>query len=238
MHLVDGIHPIMYNVSDNYNTMIFYSGNIPRDSPCFVLKIDPSDSTVALFQEVTRFNKMFVSDDDPVSRNVIRAAADIAGRRGVKHMFFTDCSYMGNSFHDRIYLADLSFLITGQTWYETILSPLRCISPEGDDLEHYRYLARTNTWRQVGHGLVDVNIPSHIDIDVSGSAMEMLNFMKSDRRFHDFLVKNLWKLPRRSGIYSLIGTDWVYHPSPIVLPNRRNSRRQWKGRRRTTRKGV
>jgi hypothetical protein len=207
----------MYNVAThNSNSMIFYS---EPDAPHFVLMIDPSDSSVALFQEVRRHCAMFVSEDDPWSRAVVRAAADIAGRRGVKAVYFTDYSYMSLTYPDQIDLADLSFLTTGQTWYESILSPVYCISPEGENMEHYRHLARTNTWRQVGHGLVDVDIP-HIDIDASGSAMEMLNYMKKDGGFLEFFAKNMCKLLRRSGIHTLSGTDWVYNPKddPVAPP--------------------
>ena len=52
--IVDGKHPMEYNISDDGNSIFIRGGHKPLLSPCFVLEIDMSDSTTAILQEVER----------------------------------------------------------------------------------------------------------------------------------------------------------------------------------------
>lgn len=226
-------------MTNNDNTITIKGGHRPNSSPCFILTIDRSDPSSAVLQEVERRDGICFRDDHADTRNVVRAAMDIAARRGVKMIQFTDWSYI--LCPKRIHLADLSMLTTGKTWYESILPHLRCVSPEGEDLEHYRHLARTNTWRQVGHGLIDIDLTNSrngtsIDIDAPGSAMEVLNSMKKDRGFCEFLALNMRKLLERSGIHSLKGTEWETPTTTATSgsPDRRVTRRRTHTGRRIT----
>jgi hypothetical protein len=243
IHKVRGIHPIEYNVSDDGTSVFIRGGYKPLVAPCFVLEINLSESTTAVLQEVERRKGRCFRDDNTESRDIVRAAAVIAAERGVKTLYLTDKSYI--MCPDVVHLSDLSFLMTGRTWYESILPNLRCISPEGELLEHFRHLARTNTWRVVGHDLIKLNMTNSItgepyDIDEPGSAMKVLHALKMDRRFCGFFAKNMGELLWRSHIYTLNGTEWACDLNVTYTIPRSpfNTRSPSTDRRRTTRKGM
>jgi hypothetical protein len=248
IHKVRGVHPIEYNVSDDGKTMFIRGGYKPLVAPCFVVDINLSDPTKAVLQEVERRKGRCFRDDNTESRDIVRAAAVIAAERGVKTLQFTDNSYI--MCPRIIHLSNLSFLTTGRTWYESILPNLRCISLEEELLDHFRHLARTNTWRAVGHDLIKLNMTNSItgmayDIDEPGSAMKVLNALKTDRRFCGFFAKNMDELLWRSHIYTLHGREWVCdlkitYTIPRFPFNTRGTRqrRSSTGRRRTTRKST
>lgn len=221
---VDGKHPMEYNISDDGRSIFIRGGHKPLLSPCFVLEIDLTDSTTAVLQEVERRDGHCFRDGHTDSRNIVRAAATIAIRRGVKTLRFTDHSYI--LCPEKVNLADLSFLTTGRTWYESILPNLRCVSPICRHLEEFRHLVRTNTWRQVGHGLIPLTFTNRepINIDAPGSAMEVLSAMKRSRGFCEVFAEYMGRLIGRSGIEPITGTEWVC--SLPSLPPRRGTRRR------------
>jgi hypothetical protein len=232
---VDGKHPIEYNVSEDGYSIFIRGGHKPLVSPCFVLEIDPSNPTMARLQEVERRNGHCFRDGHADSRNIVRAAATIAIRRHIKTLQFTDNSYI--LCPEVVNLADLSFLTTGRTWYESILPNLQCVSPICKNLDTFRQLVRTNTWRQVGHDLIDLTFTNSttINIDAPGSAMAVLNAMKLDRGFCWFFEEYMGRLIGRSGIESLTGKHWIC--SLPSLPSRRTTRRQTsRNHRRSTQK--
>jgi hypothetical protein len=228
VHTIHG-HPIEYNVSADARSIFVRGGHKPLVSPCFVVEIDRADPTSAILQEVERRDGRCFTDEHVDSRNVVRAAAGIARQHGVRTLRLTDWSYI--LCPEKVHLADLAFLTTGHTWYESALPGLRCVSPEGKRLEEFRELARSNTWRQVGVGLMAV---TGVDIEAPGSAMAVLSAMKTDRGFCWFFAEHMADLLRRSGIDSLKGTDWVLE-MPVA---RRETRRRRTRNSRTTRRSA
>lgn len=207
---IDGGHPIEYNVSHEGHTIFFRGGYKPLIAPCFVLEIDPDTPNTAILQEINRRNGQCFTDRHKDTRDIVRAAYTIASRRGITTIYLTDSSsiYCPES----VRLPDLSFLTTGQTWYQSILPNLICVIPSGLPLEEYRTRVQTNTWRTVGHDLIDLDLSdTGIDIDSPGSAMTVLQAMKLDRQFCDFFSKNMHNLLKRSDIPSLSGTTWICH---------------------------
>ncbi len=218
-------HPIHIRESDDEeeNTYVYIYGG--ETKPCFRLELQTTNSGEATLGEIIRRNDCFL-DYNQDARDIVRAAYQVARDRGVHTLSFSDTSAIRCP--QRIILSDLSFLTTGKTWYETIL-PLQCTDCK--NLEEYRQLVSTNTWRTVGHA--DITIPG-VDIDAPGSAMAVLAAMKKDGQFCWFFSNEMENLIRRSGIVSLFGKSWVCKiPQPS---QRRTTRRASSWRKRTTRK--
>jgi hypothetical protein len=213
-------HPIEFRTTVTGNTIFILAGNRPETSPCFALELNRSDGTATL-QDVVRRPACFM-DNHSDSRDIVRAAYILAQKRGTRILEFTD--------HSRIYcpaevqLANLSFLTTGQTWYESIL-PITCRSPMCETIELFRQRVRTNTWRQVGDGLIDIELTG-VDIDAPGSAMAVLAAMKTDKKYCGFFQRYMGQLLRRSQIDSLQGTHWFCRIPPLPVTEHRRTRRR------------
>jgi hypothetical protein len=138
------------------------------------------------------------------SRDIVRAAYILARDRGMTRIDLHDLSYIYCP--EEVRLADLSFLSTGRTWYESILPTMRVI--DMPEIEEYRQRVRSNTWRQVGHDLLpDVDI-NGIDIDAPGSAMAVIAALKESRDFCRWFSRHMNKLMLRSGVPSVMSTHW------------------------------
>ena len=212
-------HPIEFMTEASGNTMLILAGNNPSTSPCFALELYMDQKTATL-QTLERRPACFI-DGHPDSRNLVRAAYIIAQKRGIRSMTFTDYSHINCP--AKVQLANLSFLTTGSTWYESIL-PITCSSPICNNLDRYRTLAHTNSWRQVGHGLADIDITG-IDIDAPGSAMAVMAAMKEAKEYCWFYHKYMGTLLMRSGIESLHGTEWTCQ-IPLMPHRKRTTRKR------------
>jgi hypothetical protein len=216
---IDG-HPIEYQtINTEPHTILILAGNRPETSPCFSLELNRKANT-AILQDVVRRPACF-KDSHPDSRNLVRAAYIIAQRRGSRSLELTDKSHIYCPQY--VQLADLSFLTTGQTWYESIL-PINCTS--GYPLEEARALVRTNTWRTVGHDLAPIDVTG-VDIDAPGSAMIVLAALKESKQYCWFFSKYMGVMLVRSGIDSLFGTKWQ---CGIVAVSGSNTRRRTRKR--------
>jgi len=212
-------HPIRIFTMDEDDVTLYIAGG--ESAPCFRLDIAKAGNR-AILGEVVRRNKCF-AEGGTESRDIVRAAYQVARDRGVRILEFTDNSVIYCP--ERVILSDLSFLTTGQTWYESII-PIKCLNCPG--IEDYRRRVRTNTWRVVGHGLVDINL-SGVDIDASGSAMQVLTALKKDGHFCQFFSDKMADLIYRSGIKTFHEKQWIgYISSPSQT---RSSRRQTSMRR-------
>jgi len=205
---MDG-HDIHYFEEASGSSFVVYGGNTVHENPCFVLLLDGSDNTATL-QSLYKYENCF-DDGHQDGRAIVKAAYRLAQEHGARQLFLTDYSYI--KCPQKIFLADLSFLTTGQTWYESILPGLVC--KDCEDLETLRTAVRTTTWRTVGADLIDIDLPG-IDIDAPGSAMIVLNAMKKDGGFCWFFKKYMNTLLVRSGGESLRGYDWVCEIHPLV----------------------
>jgi hypothetical protein len=230
---VDG-HPINYRESVDGSSIIITAGDQHKYSQCFALSIYP-DTKIAVLQTVSRRNDCFV-DGHNNSRDLVRAAYMIAKERGMRAFEFTDLSYIVCP--GTVNLSDLSFLTTGQTWYESILPGLTCIDQLHNKtcylLDEYRQRVRTNTWRQVGHSLIDLDMHG-VDIDAPGSAMLVLAALKREKQFCWFFDQNMDQLILNSGYVSMHGRQWMCKiEQPMSNWRRRTTRRATSSARRST----
>ena len=203
-------HPITIRRVQDSDTVYIHGG---ESQPCFELLLDDE----AVLSSVKRQIGCFM-DDNPESRDIVRAAYKVAQMYGARTLTLTDNS----SIHcpETVLLSDLSFLTTGKTWYESIL-PLECRSFTREALEKYRERALSNTWRAVGDGMLDIEITG-VDIEEPGSAAHVLGAMKQARSFCTFLHTEMAELLVRSRIPTMYGTEWWC----TVMPDRRRSRKR------------
>ena len=194
-----GTHPIhIREVKDG--KYLFIHGGPTR--PCFTVELFPNQRH-AILQGIQRGTTCF-ADNHPESRDLVRAAAAVARQRGMLTMELTDNSKL--LCPQRVTLSDLSFLTTGQTWYESILPNLT--ATDAPMLEIHRVRVRSNTWRIVGEGLPMFNSRG-IDVDAPGSAMTVLARAKENRQQCADLAVHMGQLLFQSGIYSLYGHHWI-----------------------------
>jgi hypothetical protein len=168
--------------------------------PCFSIELQKNH---AILQDIARGTHCFI-DGHTESRDIVRAAAMIAEDHGALTMELSDNSVIYCP--ERIALSDLSFITTGQTWYESILPNMT--AKNFPFLERWRNNVKTNTWRTVGQGLPMFDTKG-IDIDAPGSAMEVLNRAKNSRRKCALLSAYMDQIIQQSGILSMYGRHWI-----------------------------
>jgi hypothetical protein len=210
---IDG-HDIQYREHMDGKTLVINGGST---SPCFVLMLDIA-AKEAVLQTLYKYENCF-DDGYQDGRALVKAAYQLAKKYGIERLTLTDYSYI--ECPQKIFLADLSFLTTGQTWYESILPGLVCKNCIA--LEEYRNKVRSNTWRTVGARIKGLQV-NGVDIDAPGSAMAVLNLMKKSGNYCKFFSEYMPLIREWSGIQSLHGTDWYCDiPQSLVLPTRRKT---------------
>ena len=186
-------HPIhVREVKDGKH--VYIHGGPSR--PCFSIELQKNH---AILQDIARGTHCFTDGHTELS-----AAAMIAKDHGARTMELSDNSVIYCP--ERIVLSDLSFLTTGQTWYESILPNMTATN--FPLLERWRNTVKTNTWRTVGQGLPMFDTKG-IDIDTPGSAMLVLNRAKNNRRNCALLSAYMDQIIQQSGILSMYGRHWM-----------------------------
>jgi hypothetical protein len=225
-----GTHPIQIHEVVNGSSIFIHGGHKQR---CFELELFPKSQTAILKDVIRRTSGCFMDDNDD-SRDIVRAAYQIAKERGIKLLQLTDNSAIYCP--ERINLADLSFLTTGQTWYESIIPLTHVNIPL---LEEWRHNVRTNTWREVGDGVLTDVDTTGIDIDAPGSAMAVLNRLKLGRKHCSQLSAKMDTLIMRSKILSLAQKEWICHiPQDPMLRGSSSRQLRRTTRRESTRKAM
>ena len=208
---IDG-HDIQYREHMDGKTLVINGGST---SPCFVLMLDLA-AKEAVLQTLYKYDNC-VEDGYQDGRALVKAAYQLAKKYGIVRLTLTDYSYI--ECPQKVFLADLSFLTTGQTWYESILPGLVC--KNCITLEEYRNKVRSNTWRTVGARIKGLQV-NGVDIDAPGSAMAVLNMMKKSGNYCKFFSEYMPLIREWSGIQSLHGTDW-YCDIPFRAPTLRQT---------------
>ena len=178
--------------------------------PCFMMSIIPEGNATLI--SISRGVACF-QDNHDISSDIVLAALEIAKQKAAKKFEFTDNSTKTVD-HKKIDLADLSFLTTGQTWYERILPIKPSKATDASDIEENRILVKTNIWSDVYNHLLRQGIDADfdtagIDIEKAGSAMEVLNRAKLSKKHHLFFQEYMNKLLKASGILPLKGKEWI-----------------------------
>ena len=229
---IDG-HPLTFHVEQSKRT-VFTVLTGKRTSPCSVLGLNFA-THVATLDVVSHRDTCFTNGYTNM-RSVVRGAYEFAKRKGMQRLILTDKSEImcpptqsvgseppsGAGWASAVPLADLSFLTTGRTWYESIIPGLMCVSPNYN-IEELRARARAATWVSVGADL----LPSLAvaDPDEPGSAMRVLAMLKQAKTYCDFFSRNMTLLVARSYGRSLMSSQWEAS-IPQSAPVRRHTHRR------------
>lgn len=192
--------------------MAISSTKANNKQPCFIMKIVIGGPSILI--SISRDISCFL-DNKEDSSGIVLAALEIAKLKGAKTFEFTDNSTKSID-GKKIRLSELSFLTTGQTWYERILPNIRIVDKSVNELlEMDRNRAKKNKWIDVynlllHHYHIDVNFDeTDIDITKEGSAMKILNSAKKSKHYSEFFEKEMVKLMRSSNIMLLHGLHWI-----------------------------
>jgi hypothetical protein len=216
---IDGRN-IEFKVTHTGRTVFVISAGSTPGHQCFALELDLS-THIATLQHVKRHSDCFTSDKTINMRLVVLAAYKYAKQKGMRRIQLIDISYITCPTGEIVHLADLSFLTTGRTWYESIIPGLICTSPR--DLEADRRRAEQTTWAEIGGDLLR---PIGIDPTAPGSARRVLQAIKADHDRCSFFAHHITKLMGRSGIESLYDLPWAADiPHPVTRSNYRYTRR-------------
>ena len=195
-----------YNGDNGTDTVIF-AGRDRKKRACFSLKIYKTGE--AILESVDRRKNCFI-DDHANSKDLVKAAFQIAKNKGAKRLELTDNSFI--QCPEKISLADLYFLTTGKTWYESII-PLKC--GKQVMVDKFRELVKTNSWSSVYIKLIELNpdfqkYDFEVDNDINkiGSAMEVLSKLKKSGKHCNFFSEYMYELLLCSGIQSLRNFTW------------------------------
>lgn len=179
-------HKIYYtsyqNEFDDDNTIFINGGRDSGRRLCFILSI--KDKIVTL-QSLERGPDCFVDRHDN-SGDLVSVAFQIAKEKGCTEFELTDNSIRScppNRFH----LADVYFLTTGKTWYESIL-PIKIKSWDKAKLDRYRQIVSKTKWAIISKYLLtnSVNLDfiktDGVDLKKEGSAMIILDRIKKNEK--------------------------------------------------------
>ena len=175
-------HPIHYRETQRWPSLIVTAGRQAGKRPCFVIDLDKKRK-YAILQTLERGADCF-TDYHTAAKELVRAAVLLAKKYGMQTLELMDTSHIRCP--ERVSLANLSFLTSGQTWYERII-PLQPAKPRITAAA--RVNATQNTWATVLDNMAQpacelfAALPTNdIDITLPGSAMQVLNLAKKDAK--------------------------------------------------------
>lgn len=195
-----------YRYWDAGNGATLLGGRTEGKRPCFILITSPDGTGVLHGLEQGNDCSM---DYGATTKQTLIAAVNLAKQRGLTELHLTDNSTKHVPYRFRV--SNVSFLTTGQTWYESVL-PIH--TDHMEDIERWRHQVRTNTWNSVWSCLLrrrpETVLPvsiADVDGDAAGSAMTVLSRIKTART--DFFARLEDDLLFCSGIGSLHGREWM-----------------------------
>jgi hypothetical protein len=216
-----GQHNIEYDLHINasgwgkkktLDLMAISTSKANNKQPCFIMKITPGgDSSLT---SISRGFTCFLDNKDDTT-GIVLAALEIAKLNGAVTFEFTDNSTKSVDGR-KIKLSDLSFLTTGQTWYERVLPNIHPVDKSVREmLEIHRNTVQKNKWIDVYNNLlsnfnIDANFDiTEIDITKEGSAMKILNRAKKSKNYTEFFDIGMLKLIQSSNVMDLHGIHWI-----------------------------
>jgi hypothetical protein len=144
---------------------------------------------------------------------MVEAAMKIARERGALTFTLDDISVKRLPSGEAFRLANMYFLTTGATWYESIVPGLRPMdAAAANKIAVWRERVRTNRWNDVARELTrwDVSAPEvdmSVDPGAIGSAMVVLRAIKEAQT--DFFAKHEEAVLAASFIGNLYGLTWI-----------------------------
>lgn len=205
---------------------VYGGGRGGDQSPaCFFLRVNRVTRR-AILQGVQKRSDCLVDDGPTDMRLVVRAALRWAARHGVLSVDFVDNSHVECESGGVMELANLSFLTTGRTWYESVLPGcFLVLVREQERLLVDRERVRDSRWRDVGVGVrTDLSTAAAgVDVDAPGSAMAVLARAKALRQCEVFR-DDMATLLSNSGVMSYHGKLWRWDLSALAPTGRSTTR--------------
>lgn len=250
-------HPITILETADRTGFLIVGGRVTTPHPCFRLSINTRTRHAHLEEllvpQDTSSRSPCFNDKTNNSAMVVLAAYQCAQEHGARTMEYTDNSSKTCNIHDentlKLRLPDFYTLLTGRTWYESILldAGATAVTPFLDrsdaDLAEDRRRAATVSWETMrGNILSPVPLPPSLDTTAAGSGRQVLQFLRGEKNpdICNFLARHLGDFLRQSGMISIHGIRWmcsIPEVSGLRPPttDRRHTVRRTRGlRRRTT----
>lgn len=222
---INGHNIVIKEAEGDPNTIVLHGGRPDKYPPCFKLTLNPAAGEAVLddlkMPPLSAYPKCF-EDNHSDAKLVVRTAYNLAKSHGIRVMDFTDnsskhCSESGTT--ERIYLGDFYRLLTGKTWYETVLLAAGAKSVRLNDPMYYDTAqldadgvrAAAVSWNTMRGTIASPPLPAGgLDPNAPGSARQMLRHLRSkdDEPTCQYIARNLGEFLRNSGIRPVFGTSW------------------------------
>lgn len=207
-------HTIYYNSRPNVDgdpeTIYINGGRSKGKYPCFTLIIKAESATL---QGVQSGGNCFADGYDNTKEMVI-AAFSLAKSKGCTVFELTDNSTKTCHSH-KFKLADMYFMTTGRTWYESILS-VKIKDYSESVMDGFREKVRSSTWSDVSAYLISQGKTANFDFEdldknKVGSCMEALNIIAKMRNEVSckFFADCLQTIFDAHDMKSFHGTSWT-----------------------------
>jgi len=196
----------LYDYRKNYNgdTVVFRGGRKEGRPECFLLLIDPDGS--AVLQSLRQAPDCSM-DPNGSGRSMVLAAVELARKSGAHTLTLTDNSkkYLADG-ESSFRLANMVFLTSGRTWYESIVDGLRPLE-KAEKIEMWRQRVHTNLWGDVEARLrrLAPSFPSGL----GGPTERAMDVLRRCKAMPTFFAEYEDELLNASDIGSLYGTDWT-----------------------------
>lgn len=214
-------HPIIVKEDIEGSFIMILGGEKKGGRPCFILDIDPDGNSTFIDLEAGRTGDTCFTDNYQDSIALVKVALFILKERGAKQIELTDNSTIRCPDKiNKIDLAELSFITTGQTWYERQIPGL--IPKEihiAERLEVWRRAVHEKIWAEVAPW-----IPEAADQGSSEElAKDVLSRMKKSGIWCKFFANNMDNCRKAFGIETRIhGSHWF---APITKSRTRSGRK-------------
>ncbi len=205
------------------HTFVIYGGPSPERNACFRMELFLDRKTAYLEDLVMPSKGQPLCWDDGYTdaRLVVTTAYMLARNKGALTLEFTDnstkhCSPCGDI---RLRLGDFYRLLTGKTWYQSILDEAGAKQVFINDygfmtqqrFESDNRTASITSWDIMGRNVIlpDHVLPStFIDTSAPGSARQMLQILRN-LGYCEFLALHLADFLANSSIVPIFGTSWI-----------------------------
>ena len=217
-------HPIIVRESMEGDFMMVYGAK----GPCFILEINPATKHCTMIDlEAGRWGDTCFIDGYKNSAALVKVAIWAAKRNGAIQIELTDnSSILCPDMIEKIHLSELSFITTGQTWYERQMPGLRLgplSAALADRLPVWRENVKSRRWAEVAPFIVEV-----ADQGLGEEmACDVLTRMKKSEAWCSFFANNMDNLRRAFGIERRIhGSLWILHLTLPVGRKRKTQKRR------------
>jgi hypothetical protein len=228
-------HPITIREDVKQRFIEIHGGIKAAGRTCFILEIFPNTGNATLKDlEAGRWGDTCFTDGYQESSALVKVILWIAKKRGARRIEFTDNSMiLCPDKEQKIVLSELSFITTGQTWYERQIPDLKPVdASKAERLERWRSNVMTRTWGEVlpwitGFGS-DPEIP-HMGAPEE-NAKDVLTRMKRSGQWCNFFANEMDHLRKAFGIDIRIhGWHWsasLVGPTTSRTEKRRTTRKK------------